>query len=94
MIRWRQIIRVEIRKKLRDLKKFKNIQFQRVLVGNSPYQKRVMIGCVFLNDYNFVVVYDDMGLGNRSNFSTFTISKESGVASPSLLVMPTSLIYN
>ncbi|MDI9866295.1 SNF2-related protein [Flectobacillus sp. DC10W] len=83
--------------KLRDFEEIQEYSVPKGFAGNlRPYQKAGYDWMRFLNDYNFGgCLADDMGLGKTvQTLALLQSQKESGVASPSLLVMPTSLIYN
>jgi len=92
--------RVTLDKKLMQLKNFKNIENQQVpvnFIGElRPYQKAGYDWLVFLNRYKFGgCLADDMGLGKTvQTLALLQGEKGRGVANASLLVMPTSLIYN
>lgn len=61
-----------------------------------PYQKAGYDWLQFLNQYRFGgCLADDMGLGKTVQTLAFLQSqKEAGIKEPSLLIMPTSLLYN
>jgi SNF2 family DNA or RNA helicase len=61
-----------------------------------PYQKAGYNWLEFLNEYGFGgCLADDMGLGKTVQTLTMLLKeKESNPGMPSLLVMPTSLVYN
>jgi superfamily II DNA or RNA helicase len=61
-----------------------------------PYQKTGYDWLHFLNQYRFGgCLADDMGLGKTVQTLAFLQSqKEAGIKEPSLLIMPTSLLYN
>jgi SNF2 family DNA or RNA helicase len=60
------------------------------------YQKQGYDWLGFLREYSFGgILADDMGLGKTlQTLSMLQREKESGPSQPSLVVMPTSLIYN
>ncbi len=83
--------------KLRDFEEIQTYDLPKGFKGTlRPYQKAGYDWMRFLNDYNFGgCLADDMGLGKTVQTLTLLASqKEQKVASPSLLIMPTSLIYN
>jgi SNF2 family DNA or RNA helicase len=83
--------------KLRDFEEIQTYDLPKSFKGKlRPYQKAGYDWMRFLNDYNFGgCLADDMGLGKTVQTLTLLASqKEQKVASPSLLIMPTSLIYN
>ena len=61
-----------------------------------PYQKAGYDWLRFLNEYRFGgCLADDMGLGKTiQTLALLQSEKEKGVRQPSLLIMPTSLLYN
>ncbi|MES2517027.1 MAG: SNF2-related protein [Bacteroidota bacterium] len=87
-------------RKLEKLRDFEEIQIYKLPEGFKgelrPYQKAGYDWMRFLNDYNFGgCLADDMGLGKTVQTLTLLQSqKEQNVQLPSLLIMPTSLIYN
>jgi len=92
--------RVTLNKKLMQLKNFKTIEAQEVPANFKgalrPYQKAGYDWLVFLNKYKFGgCLADDMGLGKTvQTLALLQNEKLGGVVNASLLVMPTSLIYN
>ena len=89
-----------ISRKLENLRDFNHIEatdppvnFQGIL---RPYQKSGYDWLHFLNQYHFGgCLADDMGLGKTVQTLAFLQSqKESGSSQPSMLIMPTSLLYN
>ncbi|MCE7041258.1 DEAD/DEAH box helicase [Dyadobacter sp. CY312] len=89
-----------ISRKLENLRDFNHIEpteqpvhFKGIL---RPYQKSGYDWLHFLNQYRFGgCLADDMGLGKTVQTLAFLQSqKEQGISEPSLLIMPTSLIYN
>ncbi len=92
--------RVSMDKKLRQLKDFTTIETRPVPPGFKgtlrPYQKAGYDWLRFLNDYNFGgCLADDMGLGKTvQTLALLQAEKEKGLPNASLLIMPTSLIYN
>ncbi len=94
------LAKVTISHKLEKLRGFEEIEdyplplkFQGQL---RPYQKAGYNWLQFLNKYNFGgCLADDMGLGKTvQTLAMLQAQKENGQAGTSLLVMPTSLIYN
>lgn len=92
--------RVTLDKKLLQLKNFDTIEAQEVPESFKgelrPYQKAGYDWLVFLNKYNFGgCLADDMGLGKTvQTLALLQNEKLRGVLNASLLIMPTSLIYN
>lgn len=91
---------VTISKKLEKLKEFEEIEdydLPKDFNGKlRPYQKAGYNWMNFLNKYNFGgCLADDMGLGKTvQTLAMLQYQKENGAANASLLIMPTSLIYN
>ena len=94
------LAKVTISNKLQKLRGFQEIEdyplpakFQGQL---RPYQKAGYNWLQFLNKYNFGgCLADDMGLGKTvQTLAMLQAQKEAGQGGTSLLVMPTSLIYN
>jgi len=87
-------------RKLEKLRNFDEIAPQPLpkgFVGTlRPYQKAGYDWICFLNQYRFGgCLADDMGLGKTvTTLAMLQAQKEAGVAAPSLLIMPTSLLYN
>lgn len=94
------LAKVTISRKLENLRGFKEIEETEVpknFVGNlRPYQVAGFNWLNFLNKYKFGgCLADDMGLGKTvQTLAMLQFMKENGVNVPSLLVMPTSLLYN
>ena len=92
--------RVNINKKLQQLRNFETIESQVVPVGFNgtlrPYQKAGYDWLLFLNAYKFGgCLADDMGLGKTvQTLALLQEEHDKGVPNASLLIMPTSLIYN
>ena len=92
--------KVEMDKKLRQLKDFKKIEDhplpQKFNGTLRPYQKAGYDWLQFLNRYNLGgCLADDMGLGKTvQTLALLQSQKEAGAQVASLLVMPTSLVYN
>ncbi|HRK54844.1 MAG TPA: SNF2-related protein [Cyclobacteriaceae bacterium] len=94
------LAKVHMSEKLRNLDSFAGIkdyplpsQFQGTL---RKYQKAGYNWLRFLNDYRLGgCLADDMGLGKTvQTLAMLQAEKEKGDAGPSLLIMPTSLVYN
>jgi SNF2 family DNA or RNA helicase len=91
---------VTINSKLQKLKEFKEIEDYPLPEGFKgelrPYQKAGYNWMQFLSKYNFGgCLADDMGLGKTiQTLAMLQDQKEQGVLNASLLVMPTSLLYN
>ncbi len=92
--------KVIMNKKLRQLRNFNKIddhpmpeKFKGTL---RPYQKAGYDWLQFLNQYNLGgCLADDMGLGKTvQTLALLQSQKEGGASFASLLVMPTSLVYN
>jgi len=94
------LAQVTMSKKLERLQNFEQIEEEIIpekFVGDlRPYQKAGFDWLIFLNQYKFGgCLADDMGLGKTVQTLTLLQHlKEKGENSPSLLVMPTSLLYN
>lgn len=94
------LAKVTISKKLEKLRNFEEIEdveMPSTFVGDlRPYQKAGFNWLIFLNKYKFGgCLADDMGLGKTVQTLTLLQHlKEKGEVTASLLVMPTSLIYN
>ena len=91
---------VQMSRKLEGLRDFERIEESNVpssFKGSlRPYQKAGYHWLRFLNDYRFGgCLADDMGLGKTVQTLAFLLSmKDMGQQGPSLLIMPTSLVYN
>jgi SNF2 family DNA or RNA helicase len=91
---------VSMSKKLENLRNFKEVE--EIPVPNKfkgklrPYQKAGFDWLLFLKNYNFGgCLADDMGLGKTvQTLAMLQEFKEESLQHASLLVMPTSLIYN
>ncbi|RRB04465.1 DEAD/DEAH box helicase [Larkinella rosea] len=89
-----------ISRKLEQLRSFEEINSHPLPKGFKgelrPYQKAGYDWLQFLNQYRFGgCLADDMGLGKTVMTLTLLQSqKEAGFTEPTLLVMPTSLLYN
>lgn len=94
------LAQVTIHNKLEKLKDFDKIEDFPMPNGFSgklrPYQKAGYNWMNFLNRYKFGgCLADDMGLGKTvQTLALLQAQKEAGVTQASLLVMPTSLVYN
>jgi SNF2 family DNA or RNA helicase len=83
--------------KLRDFSDIGSYELPRGFVGTlRPYQKAGYDWLRFLHDYKFGgCLADDMGLGKTvQTLALLAYQKELDPESTSLLIMPTSLIYN
>lgn len=94
------LARLTIDRKLEKLKNFEEIE-DIPLPDNfngelRPYQKAGYNWMLFLNKYKFGgCLADDMGLGKTvQTLAMLQYQKEQGAQSASLLIMPTSLLYN
>ncbi len=82
---------------LRQFEKIDDLPLPKAFKGNlRPYQKAGYNWLLFLNKFNFGgCLADDMGLGKTvQTLAILQSQKEMGQSNASLLVMPTSLIYN
>jgi len=92
--------KVEISRKLEGLREFEKIEEAKMpdkFRGSlRPYQKAGYHWLRFLNEFRFGgCLADDMGLGKTVQTLAFLQSlKEQAQEGPSLLIMPTSLVYN
>jgi SNF2 family DNA or RNA helicase len=95
-----ELAEVSMSKKLEDLKQFDKIEdspLPKSFKGDlRPYQKAGYNWLLFLNKFNFGgCLADDMGLGKTvQTLAILQCQKEMGQHKASLLIMPTSLIYN
>ncbi|GJM27769.1 MAG: hypothetical protein DHS20C17_04040 [Cyclobacteriaceae bacterium] len=95
-----ELAEVSISKKLEDLKRFEQIEdtpLPKAFHGDlRPYQKAGYNWLLFLNKFNFGgCLADDMGLGKTvQTLAILQCQKEMGQKKATLLIMPTSLIYN
>jgi SNF2 family DNA or RNA helicase len=83
--------------KLKDFSSFEDYPLPRNFMGSlRPYQKAGYNWLRFLNEYNFGgCLADDMGLGKTvQTLAMLAHEQEKSGGATSLLVMPTSLIYN
>ncbi|MGC1241114.1 MAG: DEAD/DEAH box helicase [Chryseosolibacter sp.] len=93
------LAKVQLSEKLRTLNSFSGIKNYPVPEGFNgelrPYQKAGYNWLRFLNEYRLGgCLADDMGLGKTVQTLTLLLSEKIAGAGTSLLVMPTSLIYN
>lgn len=94
------LAKVLISRKLEKLSTFDKIEEKPLPKGFMgklrPYQKAGYDWMRFLQDYNLGgCLADDMGLGKTvQTLALLQSQKEDGVMLPSLLIMPTSLVYN
>lgn len=94
------LAKVSMERKLEQLKGFESIEktpLPKSFKGKlRPYQKAGYDWLHFLNKYRFGgCLADDMGLGKTvQTLAMLLAEKEGGEKSASLLVMPTSLVYN
>lgn len=94
------VAKVSLNKKLQRLRDFETIEDYPLPVGFKGelrnYQKAGYNWMRFLNEYNFGgCLADDMGLGKTvQTLALLQSQKERGAANATLLVMPTSLVYN
>ncbi|UII22744.1 DEAD/DEAH box helicase [Fulvivirga ligni] len=94
------LAKVTMSRKLESLKGFEKIDDTHVpghFKGElRPYQKAGYNWLMFLNQYKFGgCLADDMGLGKTvQTLTMLQAQKEAGVEGASMLIMPTSLIYN
>ena len=93
------LAKVHLSEKLRTLNSFSGIKNYPVPEGFNgelrPYQKAGYNWLRFLNEYKLGgCLADDMGLGKTVQTLTLLLAEKKAGAGTSLLVMPTSLIYN
>lgn len=94
------LAKVQMDRKLAKLKDFTQIDDHPMPEDFSgelrPYQKEGFNWLQFLNQYNFGgCLADDMGLGKTvQTLAMLQSEKESGRTAATLLIMPTSLVYN
>ena len=94
------LAKISIDRKLERLKDFDKIEdFPMPSHFNGelrPYQKAGYNWLRFLNEYKFGgCLADDMGLGKTvQTLALLQDQKEKGAQAASLLIMPTSLVYN
>ncbi len=83
--------------KLRNFDQIENVDNPNSFMGElRPYQKAGFNWMNFLNSFKFGgCLADDMGLGKTiQTLALLQSMKEKGEQTPSLLIMPTSLLYN
>ncbi|HEY9487186.1 MAG TPA: DEAD/DEAH box helicase, partial [Chryseosolibacter sp.] len=93
------LAKVQLSEKFRSLDSFSGIKNYPVPEGFNgelrPYQKAGYNWLRFLNDYRLGgCLADDMGLGKTVQTLTLLLAEKQAGAGTTLLVMPTSLIYN
>ncbi|SMG42986.1 Superfamily II DNA or RNA helicase, SNF2 family [Marivirga sericea] len=94
------LAKVQMDRKLAKLEDFTQIDDHPLPADFSgelrPYQKEGFNWLQFLNQYNFGgCLADDMGLGKTvQTLAMLQSEKENGRTAASLLIMPTSLVYN
>lgn len=93
------LAKVHLSEKLRTLNSFSGIKSYPVPDGFKgelrPYQRAGYNWLRFLNEYKLGgCLADDMGLGKTVQTLTMLLAEKEAEAGPSLLIMPTSLIYN
>lgn len=93
------LAKVHLSEKLRSLNSFSGIKNYPIPGGFKgelrPYQRAGFNWLRFLNEYNLGgCLADDMGLGKTVQTLTMLQAEKENGAGASLLVMPTSLIYN
>lgn len=94
------LAKVTMSRRLQNLRDFERIEDGETPASFKgqlrPYQKAGFNWLRFLNEYRFGgCLADDMGLGKTVQTLAFLLSlKEQGQLGPSLLAMPTSLVYN
>lgn len=93
------LAKVHLSEKLRSLNSFSGIKNYPIPAGFRgelrPYQKAGYNWLRFLNEYRLGgCLADDMGLGKTVQTLTLLLAEKISGAGTSLLVMPTSLIYN
>jgi SNF2 family DNA or RNA helicase len=93
------LAKVHLSEKLRSLNSFSGIKNYAMPSGFKgelrPYQKAGYNWLRFLNEYRLGgCLADDMGLGKTVQTLTLMLAEKQAGAGTTLLVMPTSLIYN
>jgi SNF2 family DNA or RNA helicase len=93
------LAKVHLSEKLRSLNSFSGIRNYPMPEGFNgelrPYQKAGYNWLRFLNEYRLGgCLADDMGLGKTVQTLTLLLAEKNAGAGATLLVMPTSLIYN
>ncbi|NJN24923.1 MAG: DEAD/DEAH box helicase [Cyclobacteriaceae bacterium] len=92
-----QVTMSEKLEKLRDFNQIEDINMPATFKGDlRPYQKAGYNWLNFLNSYHFGgCLADDMGLGKTVQTLAMLLQmKENGEKNPSILILPTSLLYN
>ncbi len=95
-----KLAKVHMSERLRNLQSFTGIRDYELPAGFHgtlrPYQKAGYNWLRFLNEFHLGgCLADDMGLGKTvQTLAMLQLEKEKGNAGTSLLIMPTSLIYN
>ena len=93
------LAKVHLSEKLRSLSSFSGIKNYPLPAGFQgelrPYQKAGYNWLRFLNEYKLGgCLADDMGLGKTVQTLALLLAEKEAGSGPSLLIMPTSLIYN
>ena len=93
------LAKVHLSEKFRTLNSFSGIKNYPLPEGFKgelrPYQRAGYNWLRFLNEYKLGgCLADDMGLGKTVQTLTMLLAEKEANAGPSLLIMPTSLIYN
>ena len=93
------LAKVHLSEKFRTLGSFSGIKSYPLPEGFNgelrPYQRAGYNWLRFLNEYKLGgCLADDMGLGKTVQTLTMLLAEKEANAGPSLLIMPTSLIYN
>lgn len=87
----------EIKNKFKEFKEIKEVSLPKTLIGElRPYQKSGYDWLHFLKEFSFGgCLADEMGLGKTLQILALLLyEKEQGNSSTSLVVVPTSLIFN
>lgn len=93
------LAKVHLSEKLRSMSSFSGIKNYPIPAGFKgelrPYQRAGYNWLRFLNEYNLGgCLADDMGLGKTVQTLTMLLAEKEAGSGTSLLIMPTSLIYN
>jgi len=93
------LAKVHLSEKLRSLNSFSGIKNYPLPIGFKgelrPYQKAGYNWLRFLNEYKLGgCLADDMGLGKTVQTLALLLAEKEAEHGPTLLIMPTSLIYN
>ncbi len=93
------LAKVHVSEKMRSLSSFSGIKNYALPAGFQgelrPYQKAGYNWLRFLNEYKLGgCLADDMGLGKTVQALALLLAEKESGTGPSLLIMPTSLIYN